>query len=136
MKVTIYHNPRCSKSRNTLALLREYGTEPDIVEYLNGALTRDSLSALVGKLDVPLRDALRTGEAPYRDLGLADPNWSEAELVDFVVAHPILLNRPIVETQTAATVCRPEEKALGLLKASQSCQPGAQPPSGTPHAKT
>ena len=136
MTVTIYHNPRCSKSRNTLALLRENSTEPDIVEYLKGALTRDRLTTLAGKLDIPLRDALRTGEAAYRDLGLADPKWSEAELIDFVVAHPILLNRPIVETPDAATLCRPEEKALDLLKPSQSDRPKKRSSSGAPHAKT
>lgn len=116
MTVTIYHNPRCSKSRNTLALLRENGTEPEIVEYLKGALTKQRLTDLIDKIGVPVRDLLRTGEAAYKENKLSDEKWSQDDLIDFVVANPILLNRPIVETPAGATLCRPEELALDLLE--------------------
>lgn len=115
MTVTIYHNPRCSKSRNTLDLIRQSGTEPEIVEYLKGALSRDRLEALLTKLDVPLRDVLRPNEAPYKEHGLGDPKWSDTDLIDLVVAHPILLNRPIVETKKHAVLCRPEDIVHRLL---------------------
>ena len=123
MTVTIYHNPRCSKSRNTLALLREHGTEPEIVEYLKDSLTRDRLLALVGKSGVPFLDLLRSNETIYKELGLADAERSDAELADIVLEHPILLNRPIVETPTAAKLCRPEKLALDLLDAPQTSNP-------------
>lgn len=116
MTVTIYHNPRCSKSRNTLALLRENGTEPEIVEYLKGALTRQRLTNLIDKIGVPIRDLLRTGEAVYKENKLSDEKWSQDDLIDLIVANPILLNRPIVENSSAATLCRPEELALGLIE--------------------
>lgn len=116
MTVTIYHNPRCSKSRNTLALLRENGTEPEIVEYLKGALTQKRLTGLIEKTGVPVRDLLRANEAVYKENKLSDEKWSQDDLIDFVVANPILLNRPIVENSSAATLCRPEELALDLLE--------------------
>lgn len=115
MTVTIYHNPRCSKSRNTLNLIRQSGTEPEIVEYLKGSLSRDRLEALLAKLDIPVRDALRRNEAPYKDHDLSDPKWSDSDLIDFVVEHPILLNRPIVETEDRARLCRPEDLVYSLL---------------------
>lgn len=115
MTITIYHNSRCSKSRNTLDLIRQSGTEPEIVEYLKGELSQDRLVALLAKMDVPLRDLLRSGEAPYKDHDLGNPKWTDAELIDFVAKHPILLNRPIVETDERAELCRPEDLVHGLL---------------------
>jgi len=118
MTITIYHNPRCSKSRNTLGLIRESGTEPEIVEYLKGALTRERLEALLAKMDTPLRDLLRSNETPYKDHDLGDPKWSDSDLIDHVVEHPILLNRPIVETRDRAKLCRPEDIVHSLLDAA------------------
>ncbi len=113
--VTIYHNARCSNSRGALALLRERGIEPTIVDYIAQPLTHDQLAALVAAVGVPVRDLLRTKEAAYQELGLADPQRSDAELLDAVARHPVLLNRPIVVTPLGARLCRPPELVLGLL---------------------
>lgn len=115
MRVTIYHNPGCSNSRGTLAILREHGIAPKIVEYLKTPLTRDELRALIAKLDIPVRDLLREKEAAYAQLDLADPAKSDDELLDAIVAHPILMNRPIVVTPLGARLCRPPEKVLEIL---------------------
>jgi len=113
--VTIYHNARCSNSRGALALLRERGIEPTIVDYIAQPLDRGQLAALVAVVGVPVRELLRTKEAAYQELGLADPQRSDAELLDAVARHPVLLNRPIVVTPKGARLCRPPERVLDLL---------------------
>lgn len=115
MDITIYHNPRCSKSRQTLELLREAGQEPLVVEYLKTPPTARQLQALVKRLGVPVRELIRTNEAPYRELGLDAADVSDQELINAVADHPILLNRPIVVTPTAARICRPPELVNELL---------------------
>jgi arsenate reductase len=115
VRITIYHNPGCSNSRETLAILREQGIAPEIVEYLNTPLSKDELRALIAKLDIPVRDLLREKEAAYAELDLANPAKSDDELLDAIVAHPILMNRPVVVTPLGARLCRPPEKALEIL---------------------
>lgn len=115
MTTVIYHNPRCSKSRQALALLREQGVEPEIVEYLKTPLGEAALKALLARLGLGARDVLRTGEAPYRELGLADPDLSEDALIKAIAAHPILLERPIVATDKKAVLGRPPEAVLDLI---------------------
>ena len=115
MNVTIYHNPRCSNSRGALALLRERGVEPEIVDYLGHPLDAARLKALVQRIGVPLRELLRTKEAAYAELDLGTPPRTEDELYAAVAAHPILLNRPIVVTSKGALLCRPPERVLELL---------------------
>jgi arsenate reductase len=114
-KVTIYHNPRCSKSRQTLELIRDRGLEPEIVEYLKDAPTADELRAILKKLKLGARAILRTGEAVYRELGLADPTLSEDELVAAMAANPVLIERPIVVRGARAALGRPPEAVLSLL---------------------
>ncbi len=113
--VTIYHNARCSNSRGALALIRERGIEPQIVDYIAQPLDAAQLQALVARLGVPVRELLRTKEAIYQALNLADARWSDAELIGFVAQHPVLLNRPIVVTPRGARLCRPPETVLELL---------------------
>lgn len=113
--VTIYHNSRCSNSRGALALIRERGIAPQIVDYLAEPLDACALTALVRQLGVPVRELLRSKEAPYAELQLDDPALGEAELIAAVAAHPVLLNRPIVVTPRGAALCRPPEKVLALL---------------------
>jgi len=115
MTVTIYHNPKCGTSRNVLALLKEKGIELQIVEYLKTPLEKKELAALFEKMGVQVRDVLRQKGTPYDELKLSDPKWSDDELMDFIVAHPILLNRPIVETAQVAKLCRPSETVLEIL---------------------
>lgn len=113
--ITIYHNARCSNSRGALALLRERGIEPAIVDYLAQPLDAAQLRALVARLGVPVRDLLRSKEAAYADLGLADAARSDEELIAAVARHPELLNRPIVVTPRGALLCRPPERVLEIL---------------------
>lgn len=113
--VTIYHHARCSNSRRALELLRERGVEPRIVEYQKTPLSAPELRALVRRLAVPVRELLRTKEAAYADLALADPARSDAELIAALAAHPELLNRPIVVTPKGGLLCRPPERVLQLL---------------------
>jgi len=115
INVTIYHNPRCSTSRNVLELIRKIGIEPHIVEYLKTPLTHGELAELITKMHVPVRSVLRDKEALYAELKLDEPKWSEKELIDYMVAHPILMNRPIVVTPVGAKLCRPPETVLELL---------------------
>ena len=115
MNVTIYHNPRCSNSRGALALLRERGVEPEIVDYLGHPLDVAQLKALVQRIGVPLHGLLRTKEAAYAELDLGNPARTEDGLYAAVAAHPILLNRPIVVTPKGALLCRPPERVLELL---------------------
>ncbi len=110
-----YHNPRCSKSRQALALLQERGLAPELVAYLDTPPSADTLRALLGKLGIPARALLRTGEDAYKRLGLADASLSEAALIEAMVAEPILIERPIFETATRAVIGRPPEKVLEIL---------------------
>jgi arsenate reductase (glutaredoxin) len=113
--VTIYHNPACGTSRNTLALIRNSGVEPDIVEYLKTPPSRDRLADLIRRMGVPIRDVLREKGTPYAELGLDDPSLSDDRLLDAMIAHPILINRPIVETPLGVRLCRPSEAVLDIL---------------------
>lgn len=112
---TIYHNARCSNSRGALALLQERGITPQVVDYLQQPLDAQQLAQLIAQLGVPVRDVMRSKETVYQELGLDDPTWSDAQLIDHIAAHPILLNRPIVVTGKGARLCRPPELVLELL---------------------
>ena len=113
--ITIYHNARCSNSRGALALLRENGIEPNIVDYIAQPLGLAALTSLVQQLQVPVRDLLRSKEAVFAELGLADPGLDDAALLAAVVAHPVLLNLPIVVTPKGALLCRPPERVMVLI---------------------
>jgi arsenate reductase len=116
MSVTIYHNPDCGTSRNTLAMIRQSGEEPQVIEYLNDPPSRARLVELVKEMGIPVRALLREKGTPYAELGLADPKWTDDQLIDFMLAHPILINRPIVVTPKGARLCRPSEAVLDLLE--------------------
>ena len=115
MTITIYHNPACGTSRNTLAMIRQSGEEPVVIEYLKTPPNRSRLVGLIAVMGINPRDLLREKGTPYAALGLADPKWTEDELVDFMLAHPILMNRPIVETPKGTRLCRPSELVLDIL---------------------
>ncbi len=115
MTVTIFHNPACGTSRNTLALLRHAGLEPVVVEYLKTPPTKAELRALLAEMGVPVRAILREKGTPYAELGLQDAKWSDEQLLDFIGQHPILMNRPIVRTPLGTRLCRPSELVLELL---------------------
>jgi len=115
MTVTIYHNPACGTSRNTLAMIKQSGEEPVVIEYLKTPPTRERLKELIAALGISVRDLLRERGTPYKELGLDDPKWSDEELLDFMLAHPILINRPIVITPKGTKLCRPSETVLTLL---------------------
>ena len=117
MQVTIYHNPKCSTSRNTLALIRDAGIEPTIIEYLKQAPSRESLKDMIARAGLNVRDVLRAKEPQYQELGLDNPALSDDELLDAMMAHPILINRPFVVTPLGARLCRPAETVLTLLPA-------------------
>ena len=119
MSVTIYHNPACGTSRNTLALIRNAGIEPTVIEYLKTPLDRATLTALVAGMGVPVREVMREKGTPYAELGLADPKWTDEQLIDFMLAHPILINRPIVVTALGTRLCRPSEVVIDILPAGQ-----------------
>ncbi len=119
MSVTIYHNPACGTSRNTLALIRNAGIEPTVIEYLKTPPARATLEALIARMAVPVREVLREKGTPYAELGLDDPKWTDAQLVGFMLQHPILINRPIVVTDLGARLCRPSEAVLDILPAAQ-----------------
>ena len=114
-QVTLFHNPGCGTSRNTLALIREHGFEPEVIEYLKTPPDGERLRALAAAMGVPVRDLLRQRGTPYDELGLGDPKWTDDQLIDFIVAHPILLNRPIVVTPLGTRLCRPAEQVLEIL---------------------
>ena len=113
--ITIYHNPACGTSRNTLALIRNSGAEPRIVEYLKTPPTRAALADLIRRMDVPVRAVLREKGALYEELGLSDPGLGDDRLLDAMMAHPILINRPIVVTPLGVRLCRPSEAVLDIL---------------------
>ena len=115
MRVTIYHNPSCGTSRNTLAMIRASGEQPEVIEYLKTPPSREQLIALITAMGIRARELLREKGTPYAELGLADPNRSDDELLDAMLAHPILINRPIVVTEKGARLCRPSELVLDLL---------------------
>jgi arsenate reductase len=115
MTVTIYHNPNCGTSRNVLAMIRQSGEEPVVIEYLKNPPTRERLKELIAAMDIPVRALLREKGTPYAELGLADPKWTDDELIDFMMARPILINRPIVVTPKGVKLCRPSEKVLDIL---------------------
>jgi arsenate reductase len=115
MTVTIYHNPDCGTSRNTLAMIRQSGEEPEVIEYLKNPPSRARLTELIKEMKIPVRALLREKGTPYAELGLAEPKWTDDELVDFMLAHPILINRPIVVTPKGVRLCRPSEAVLDLL---------------------
>ncbi len=115
MTVTIYHNPACGTSRNTLALVREHGIEPEVIEYLKTPPSRERLKELLAAMGMTPRELLRKKGTPYEDLGLGDAKWTDDQLIDFMIAHPILIERPIVVTANGARLCRPTDKVLEIL---------------------
>ena len=117
--ITIYHNPACGTSRNVLALIRNSGEEPEVVEYLQHPPDRPTLERLIHAMGVPVRDVLRQKGTPYEALGLADPAWTDAQLIDFMLQHPVLINRPIVVTPLGTRLCRPSEAVLDILPRPQ-----------------
>ncbi|WOX54176.1 glutaredoxin-dependent arsenate reductase [Aeromonas sp. CD] len=118
-QITIYHNPACGTSRNTLALIRNSGVEPTVIHYLETPPSRDTLQALIAAMGMPVRDLLRQNVPPYEALGLAENKFSDDELVDAMLAHPILINRPIVVTPLGTKLCRPSEVVLDILPSPQ-----------------
>ena len=124
MTITIFHNPKCGTSRNTLAMIRASGEEPVIVEYVQNPPTRERLLGLLAAMNMTPRELLREKGTPYTELGLSDPKWTNDELIDFMMAHPILINRPFVRTGLGTRLCRPAETVLEIL-----------PPLATPFTK-
>lgn len=115
MSVTIYHNPRCGTSRNTLAMIRASGEEPVIIDYIQNPPTKERLKQLLSAMNITPRALLREKGTPFAELDLANPKWTDDELLDFMLQHPVLINRPIVETPRGTALCRPSEKVLDLL---------------------
>jgi arsenate reductase len=117
--ITIYHNPACGTSRNVLALIRNSGEEPNVIEYLKNPPDRATLERLIAAMGIPVRDVLRQKGTPYEELGLVNPKWTDDQLIDFMLQHPILINRPIVVTLMATRLCRPSEAVLEILPQPQ-----------------
>lgn len=115
MTVTIYHNPECGTSRNTLAMIRQSGEEPEVIEYLKTPPSREKLAALIAAMKIAPRELLREKGTPYAELGLGDPKWTDDELIGLMLAHPILINRPIVVTPLGTVLARPSEAVLDIL---------------------
>ncbi|MBM6595393.1 arsenate reductase (glutaredoxin) [Microvirga pudoricolor] len=115
MDVIIYHNPDCGTSRNTLAMIRNTGIEPHVIEYLQTPPTRLLLRQLIERMGVPVRDVIREKGTPYKELGLDNPSLTDDQLFDAMMAHPILINRPIVVSPNGVRLCRPSEAVLDLL---------------------
>jgi arsenate reductase (glutaredoxin) len=115
MTITIYHNPACGTSRNTLAMIRQSGVEPEVIEYLRTPPSRAELVELISAMGMPVRDVMRKNVEPFEALGLADTALSDELLIDAMLAHPILINRPIVVTNKGVKLCRPSEAVLDLL---------------------
>ncbi|QNN57922.1 arsenate reductase (glutaredoxin) [Diaphorobacter ruginosibacter] len=118
-KVTIYHNPECGTSRNTLALIRNSGVEPEVIEYLKNPPSKELLVELIKSMNIAPRELLRQKGTPYEELGLQDDKWSDVQLIDFMLAHPILINRPIVVASKGVKLCRPSEAVLDILASTQ-----------------
>jgi arsenate reductase (glutaredoxin) len=119
MDVIIYHNPDCGTSRNTLAMIRNAGIEPHVIEYLKTPPTRAQLKQLVARMGISVRDLLREKGTPYKELGLANEGLTDDQLLEAMMAHPILINRPIVMTPIGVKLCRPSELVLDLLPAQR-----------------
>jgi arsenate reductase (glutaredoxin) len=119
MSVTIYHNPDCGTSRNTLAMIRNAGIEPEVIEYLKNPPDRATLKDLIERAGLTVRATLREKGTPYAELGLAEVSLSDEQLLDAMLAHPILINRPIVVTSLGVRLCRPSELVLDILPAAQ-----------------
>ncbi len=115
----IFHNPKCGTSRNTLALIRNSGVEPEVVLYLETPPSKEELKKLIADMGIPVRDVLRQKGTPYAELDLGTPKWSDEELLDFMMAYPILINRPIVVTSMGTKLCRPSEVVLDILEKPQ-----------------
>lgn len=115
MSITIYHNPNCGTSRNTLAMIRQSGEEPEVIEYLKTPPSRETLIDLMKRMGLGPRELLRQKGTPYADLDLGNPKWTDDQLVDFMMKHPILINRPIVVTPLGVKLCRPSEAVLNIL---------------------
>ena len=117
--VTIYHNPKCGTSRNTLAMIRNAGIEPEVIEYLKTPPTRETLTQLARASGEPLRNLIRAKEAVYQELGLDEPSLSDEQLLDAMLSNPVLINRPIVVTSMGTKLCRPSERVLDILPQPQ-----------------
>jgi len=115
MSVTIYHNPACGTSRGVLEIICNSGWEPEIIEYLKTPPAREKIAELLKRMDITARDLMRTNVEPYETLNLADPKWTDEQLVDFMAQHPILINRPVVVTPLGVRLCRPKETVLEIL---------------------
>ena len=113
--VTIYHNPKCGTSRNVLELIRSRGVEPRVILYLETPPGRDELIGLIAEMGISARELLRRKGTPYDELDLDNPKWRDEDLVEFMVRHPVLINRPVVKTSLGTRLCRPSETVLGLL---------------------
>jgi arsenate reductase len=118
--VTIYHNPDCGTSRNTLALIRNAGVEPTVIEYLKTPPTREALESLLEQMQMKPRDLLREKGTPYTELKLSEPHWTDEQLIEFILTHPILMNRPVVVTPWGVKLCRPSEAVLDILPLPQA----------------
>jgi arsenate reductase len=117
--ITIFHNPACGTSRNTLALIRNSGEEPQVIEYLKTPPSKETLRELLAAMNMAPRALLRKMGTPYEELGLDDAKWTDEQLIDFMLAHPILINRPIVVTPLGTRLCRPSEEVLDILPSPQ-----------------
>ncbi|SDW82896.1 arsenate reductase [Variovorax sp. YR634] len=117
--ITIYHNPACGTSRNVLALIRNTGDEPTVIEYLKTPPDRATLKQLIAAMGMPVREVMRRKGTPYDELGLDDAKWSDDELIGFMLQHPIFINRPIVVTPLGTRLCRPSEAVLDILPRPQ-----------------
>jgi len=122
MTITIYHNPNCGTSRNTLGIIRNSGEEPHIIEYLLTPPSKATLISLIAATGMAVRDVLRIKDTPYQELDLGNPKWSDDELIDFMLAHPVLINRPIVVTPLGTRLCRPSETVLDILPRPQQAE--------------
>jgi len=118
-KIKIYHNPECGTSRNTLALIRNTGEEPQVIEYLKTPPTKEELIQLIQEAGLSVREAIRKNVKPYEELNLESSNWTDHQLIDFMLQHPILINRPFVVTELGVRLCRPSEAVLDILSAPQ-----------------
>lgn len=119
MEITVYHNPNCGTSRNTLAMIRNSGVEPTVIEYLKTPPSRDTIKDLLARMGATVRSILRQKGTPYDELDLGNPKWTDEQLLDFIEQHPILINRPIVVTPLGVRLCRPSEMVLDILPKGQ-----------------
>ena len=117
--ITIYHNPACGTSRNVLALIRNSGVEPTVIEYLKNPPSTEQIQSWLSAMGASVREVLREKGTPYAELGLDDPQWSDVQLIDFMLQHPVLINRPIVVTPLGTRLCRPSEAVLDILPQPQ-----------------